>query len=344
MKELIDVSHWKGKINWKKVANDGIIEGAYIKATEGSAAGSAFVDNRMKRNFKKARKYGLLAGFYHYAKFVSVKDAIKEAKWFIKHIKKYKKKFTLPPMLDLEENNCSSVAEMNKAARAFMEYVEKELGSVGFYSFGDFFEENVDKSLLKKYAYWHARYASDPVNVKLEDIYLWQYTSKGSVDGINGNVDRDQAGGKFFTVNKKEKTKKKKKSNKIKGKIYKVKPGDTLSQIASAAGVSVDNLAKWNGIKNKNVIYPGQKLKLKAPKERSGKAGKIQIIGTSTGKAYIMDRPDRNNSENIGTVKEGKKLPLNGSVRGKNSSSGYWEVITKDGQLGYITGKFGRKL
>ena len=45
--------------------------------------------------------------------------------------------------------------------------------------------------------------------------------------------------------------------------VYTVKKGDTLSYIANKFGTSVDTLVKKNGIKNKNLIYVGQKLKIK---------------------------------------------------------------------------------
>ena len=45
-------------------------------------------------------------------------------------------------------------------------------------------------------------------------------------------------------------------------KTYTVKSGDTLSGIAAKFGTTVDSLVKKNGIKNKNLIYPGQVLKI----------------------------------------------------------------------------------
>lgn len=46
------------------------------------------------------------------------------------------------------------------------------------------------------------------------------------------------------------------------GGTYTVRSGDTLSAIASRFGTSVDSLVALNGIANKNLIYPGQVLKL----------------------------------------------------------------------------------
>lgn len=45
--------------------------------------------------------------------------------------------------------------------------------------------------------------------------------------------------------------------------VYVVKKGDSLSKIAKAYGTTVDRLVKLNNIKYPNIIYPGQKIKLK---------------------------------------------------------------------------------
>ncbi|XJZ25932.1 LysM peptidoglycan-binding domain-containing protein [Bacillota bacterium Lsc_1132] len=44
--------------------------------------------------------------------------------------------------------------------------------------------------------------------------------------------------------------------------VYTVQPGDALSKIASKFGVDDDAIAQLNGIKNKNLIYAGQKLRI----------------------------------------------------------------------------------
>lgn len=46
---------------------------------------------------------------------------------------------------------------------------------------------------------------------------------------------------------------------------YTVKRGDNLSKIAKMYGVTVAQLVAWNNIKNPNLIYPGQKILIKAP-------------------------------------------------------------------------------
>ena len=43
---------------------------------------------------------------------------------------------------------------------------------------------------------------------------------------------------------------------------YIVVKGDTLFKISRRYGVTVDDLVRWNGIKNRNLIHPGQQLKI----------------------------------------------------------------------------------
>lgn len=44
---------------------------------------------------------------------------------------------------------------------------------------------------------------------------------------------------------------------------YTVRSGDNLTKIAKQYGTTVNQIAKWNNIKNVNLIYPGQKLRVK---------------------------------------------------------------------------------
>jgi N-acetylmuramoyl-L-alanine amidase len=68
--------------------------------------------------------------------------------------------------------------------------------------------------------------------------------------------------------------------------------------------------------------------------------GEIRIIGVANA-AIIQDRPDRLTSKDLGTIARGQSIQVTGSVIGKNSSSGYWEVIYR-GERAYVTGEYGR--
>ena len=44
---------------------------------------------------------------------------------------------------------------------------------------------------------------------------------------------------------------------------YEVRSGDTLSVLAAKYGTTVNQLCQWNGISNPNLIYAGQRLRVK---------------------------------------------------------------------------------
>ena len=52
-------------------------------------------------------------------------------------------------------------------------------------------------------------------------------------------------------------------SNQPKEEYYTVQKGDNLTKIAKKYGTTVNQLVSWNGIKNKNLIYAGQKLRVR---------------------------------------------------------------------------------
>lgn len=198
----IDVSHYQTVKDWKAVASSGV-KFVYIKATEGSESGSRIVDPKMDSHFKGAKSAGLERGFYHFARYINVNDAIEEAKWFVKNIKNYD--FTLPPCLDLEYNGCPSLTVLRQATAAFLKYVEDQLGSAIIYLNKNFYSGV--KASIKDYGIWLA-YPSKTFNFEkpLSSLFAWQHDWHGAVKGIAGEVDLDVAGGNFFMVTNKNLT------------------------------------------------------------------------------------------------------------------------------------------
>lgn len=176
----------------------------------------------------------------------------------------------------------------------------KELGyDAGYYLNLDYSRNYIDVSRLTEFKKWFAYYSS----TKQTNCYLWQYTSSGKVSGISGNVDMNELIGKVSEDQPKDKktnaeiahevlegkwgndAERKKRLeaagydynavqalvNKLVAEqkpqstktYYKVKRGDTLSGIAKKYGTTVNQLASWNNIQNINLIYPGQKLRVK---------------------------------------------------------------------------------
>ncbi|TWJ56156.1 glycoside hydrolase family 25 protein [Bacillus paralicheniformis] len=255
----IDVSHWQGNINWKKVAGDGI-KFAFIKATEGTT----LQDNKFETNVSGANAVGIKTGAYHFARFGSKSEALAEARFFLSVVNKVR--LTYPLVLDLEVNQRNvSKSVLTDAAIAFLREIEKAGYFTMIYSGKSFLENCLDESKLKPFALWVARYSS-----KLgRDADIWQYSDCGRVAGISGNVDmnicyRDGLRAQVAVTTEKAATVKPVSNKKpVKTEtVYTVKKGDALSVIAKKYNTTVKALQSLNNIKDPNKIYVGQKLKI----------------------------------------------------------------------------------
>lgn len=251
----IDVSHWQGDINWKKVAADRI-KFAFIKATEGTT----LKDNKFETNVSGANAAGIKTGAYHFARFGSKSEALAEAKFFLSAVKKVS--LSYPLVLDLEVNQRNvSKSVLTDAAVAFLREIEKAGYFAMIYSGKSFLENCLDESKLKPFALWVARYSS-----KLgRDADIWQYSDCGKVAGISGNVDMNICYREDLRCQVGVKAEKNPKPSRKPGKsgtTYTVKKGDTLSEIAQKNNTTVKALQNLNNIKDANKIYVGQKLKI----------------------------------------------------------------------------------
>lgn len=189
--KVIDVSEHNGTIDYDKVKADGV-EGVVIRA----GFGKGNVDKKFTANITGAIKAGLNVGVYWFSYAYTVEMARAEAHYVDEIIVPYKGELKMPVFFDWEYDSMkfakknglnpdkSLITDMTKA---FCEEI-KSLGYVaGYYLNLDYSKNYYDESELTDYKRWFARY----VKTDQKDCYLWQKTSGGSVDGINGKVDID---------------------------------------------------------------------------------------------------------------------------------------------------------
>lgn len=186
----IDVSKWQGDINWKKVSSSGI-DFAMIR----SSFGSTDVDIKLKRNVNGCEKYGIPYGFYHYTYARSVAEAKKEARFFLKTIRKYSPEY--PVVLDIEESfyNSMSRKEVTDIITAFMEELENAGYFAMIYSGAKFLTDNTYIEKLTAYDIWVACWGDEERLISNYDYHygMWQYSSTGKIKGIDGEVDLNYA-------------------------------------------------------------------------------------------------------------------------------------------------------
>lgn len=184
----IDVSHWQGYIDWNIVKSDGI-SFAFIKATEGVD----YQDPKFSQNLKGAKEAGILAGAYHFCTPSTVEDALSEAGHFINVVNNIGgfDLLDLPPVIDIEKNQGLGKKEISQIVSAWVQKVKMEAGvQPVIYSYSYFIREYLDEG-LGGVPLWLAHYDSKlPSSCSGWKRWLFlQFTDRGQVRGISGNVD-----------------------------------------------------------------------------------------------------------------------------------------------------------
>ncbi len=252
----IDVSEWQGYINYEEVKRAGI-EIVYIKSSQGTN----ITDPYFRTNYENAKANGLKVGFYHYLSARTKEEAREEAEYFCRVISGTKPDCRLA--MDFEEFGNLSKEEINEISLTFLERVEElTKKEVVIYSDLSNARNTFSKELADKYPLWLAEYGvRNPSGTgRWNDWIGFQYSDMGRINGIRGDVDRDDFKDEILLESNEEIKTEKNTKNKI--ITYKVKRGDTLSKIANKYGTTVSQIAGLNGIKNKNLIYVGEKLKI----------------------------------------------------------------------------------
>ena len=197
----IDVSKWQGKIDWQKVKNSGI-EFAFIRIGYRGENGIVYKDDNADYNIQQAQKAGVLVGVYFFSTAVSEAEAKEEAEWTLQAIEGYK--ISYPVVYDCEgyKNSTSrmfdlSVTERTSNAFAFLQTVKDAGYDAMFYGARGEIEDEAYwdiQKIEKNFKIWVAQYSATTYPTKEKPDYAgkcaaWQYTNKGRVDGVSGNVD-----------------------------------------------------------------------------------------------------------------------------------------------------------
>ena len=196
----IDVSKWQGEIDWKKVKAAGI-KFAMIRLGYGSSKGDACgLDGYFEKNVKNAIAAGIDIGCYFYSYATSVAAAKKEAAYVINVLQKYKGVFTYPVAFDLEDKTQQGLGKqvLTDMVNAFGDAIEKAGFYCSLYSNPSWMKSYLDADRVKRFDLWLAHW-TDKTNYA--GAYgMWQNSSSGKVNGINGNVDTDFAYKDYPTI------------------------------------------------------------------------------------------------------------------------------------------------
>lgn len=296
MKIGIDLSEHNGNVDFTKVKNSGI-EFVILRVGWIGNKENHTLDKKFIENYNNAKANGLKVGFYVYSYVENENAMLSAINWVKNQISG--KTHEYPIFLDIEDAQISNLSK--EVQTNLCKYFCDNFENSGVYANLDWFKNKLNVSELTNYKIWLAQWTSASSHSADFKVDLWQYTSKGKVDGINSNVDmnyclncENNEGGSNITgqmsitevaravirgefgngeERKTRLTNAGYNYNEVQAKVnelmgvssvtYKIKSGDTLSGIAKKYNTTVSKLAQLNNIKNVNLIYAGQTIKIR---------------------------------------------------------------------------------
>lgn len=201
----MDISYWQGNVDFARVAADGI---KFAILREGYAQ---TVDAKFRQYVDGCRKNGIeIKGVYHFSYALNAEQAAQEAAFCIKQMEQAGLGKDVIVFYDFEYDTVKKAKakgvtlgknECIAFTKAFCEYVESHGYKAGVYSNIDYHRNMYSDEVLSKYVYWLADYTGSPDY----DCAFHQYTSSGTVSGIDGKVDMDYYYGEETKENQGEK-------------------------------------------------------------------------------------------------------------------------------------------
>ena len=186
-KKVIDVSAWQSTIDWEKVKSKGDIDGVILRiGYTASSTASKKIDSTFVRNVRELNRLNIPYGVYYYGLGRSKTRGINEANFVIETLNKYNASLSYPVFYDAEVNKTVDVWE--RTITAFATTIINAGYEVGVYgNLSALSSGYLNSDVIKQYNTWVAQYYH-VCNYK-DDYVGWQYTSSGSIPGIEGRVD-----------------------------------------------------------------------------------------------------------------------------------------------------------
>ena len=193
----IDISKHNGTINWSKVKNN--IDFAIIRCGYGMDQTNQD-DEQYTNNIRDCIENGIPFGVYLYSYANTLEKAQSEAEHVLRLVNSYKDKLTLGIWYDIEDKIQRDLGKdfLEQIINTFCNKVKENGYNVGIYANKDWFTNRISDNIKNSYPLWVAGYGNNNgephYNYRYEhnNMIIFQYTSKGKVEGISGNVDLNE--------------------------------------------------------------------------------------------------------------------------------------------------------
>ena len=187
----IDISANQGNINFAKVKESGISKVILRSTTKNMQP-----DIKWNEYLKGCDNNKIDVECYKYSYALNTTQAVSEANSVLALLNN-RKMFIWLDLENREQRNTIGKQGITLIANAFLNTCENAGYKCGIYCNLDWYNNCIDNSLKSKYKFWIARYPKNdtgqiinPLKPNVGEV-MWQYTSKGKISGINGDVDID---------------------------------------------------------------------------------------------------------------------------------------------------------
>ncbi|MDE6992498.1 MAG: glycoside hydrolase family 25 protein [Lachnospiraceae bacterium] len=187
----IDVSKWNGEIDWEVVKAEGVDFAIIRCGYRGSSSGWLLEDPYFYKNLTGAKKAGIKVGLYFFTQATNLVEAVEEASMVVSLLGDTEIEY--PVFIDTEGAGGNGRADnldpgtRTAVVNAFCQTIQNAGLDAGVYSGRNWFYNNLIVDEMEAPNVWLAEYRQTPLYEGRYD--MWQYTSSGSVAGIEGRVD-----------------------------------------------------------------------------------------------------------------------------------------------------------
>lgn len=193
----IDVSHYQGQIDWKKVKAQ---DKKFVIMKCMYEAQSHRIDETFERNYMFSGIYGIARGVYIFIGRCSIQNPVEDAKALLRHLGDRSLEYGI--WLDYESEHLRALGKdkIKELTKVYADIFKAAGYYVGIYCNQDWYNNVIHPDLKKDFDFWIARYplkddgkyhAFSKLKPDYSQAVAWQYSSKGHVDGISVPVDMD---------------------------------------------------------------------------------------------------------------------------------------------------------
>ncbi len=183
----IDLSHHNGEVNWEKISSHSdhlsSVKFCFIKATEGTD----LIDPKFAEHWESLKKHKIKRGAYHF--FNPSSDPRLQALNYILSVKLEDEDFY--PVLDWEVvGNGRDRRNIESNVKIWLDVIEKHYGVKPIIYTNRFIYRDYITKSFSEYPLWISQYEVPSLEgYDMSNVFFWQYSMKGKMEGIETNVD-----------------------------------------------------------------------------------------------------------------------------------------------------------